>query len=392
MTSTPDPTPGPAPEPSAPAPPPRVPREREQLMQVVFYGTVLLIAWLMWKVVQPFLLELGWAAVLAICLNPIRERLAPRLGPTRTSIVLVLGVLLLLVVPLFFVGYTLLSDGATSVDYVQQKLNDQGGPAALFHRLWDWARARVPALPEEQVVLSGISSSVGRLLQHVANRAGSIFASVLGYTFSLVIMLSILFFLLKDAPSFARALRRVMPFGPEQNERFISISSELVSASVTSTIAIAAIQGVIGGTAFVLLAVPGALLWAFIMTILAFLPLIGSALIWAPVAVWLAVTGHLVKGIVLALVGLLVIGNVDNVVRPLLLSGKSKLNTLVLIISLMGGVSAFGFIGIVLGPLVAVLLTAIVDTYALPPGDGPPTTAAAPEPGAPGAPPPAGPQ
>jgi predicted PurR-regulated permease PerM len=89
------------------------------------------------------------------------------------------------------------------------------------------------------------------------------------------------------------------------------------------------------------------------------------------------VTGHLVKGIVLALVGILVIGNVDNVVRPLLLSGKSKLNTLVLIISLMGGVSAFGFIGIVIGPLVAVLLTAIVDTYAVR-VDEPPRAAAEP--------------
>jgi predicted PurR-regulated permease PerM len=390
MPSSQDPTTGPAPEPAAPAPPPHGPREREQLTQVVFYGTVLLIAWLMWKIVEPFLIELGWAAVLAICLDPVRGRLEPRLGKTRGAIVLVLGVLLLLVVPLVFLGYTLADEGATSVDYVQQMLEDQGGPAALFHRAWDWARSRVPALPEEQVVLSGISASVGRLLQHAADRTGSIVARLLGISFSLVITLSILFFLLRDATAFARALRRVMPFGPEQNERFISISSELVSASVTSTLAVAAVQGVIGGVAFVSLGVPGALLWAVMMTILAFLPLIGSALVWAPVAVWLALTGHLVKGIVLALVGLLVIGNVDNVVRPLLLSGKSKLNTLVLIISLMGGVSAFGFIGIVLGPLVAVLLTAIVDTYAARVDDARPAAPPAPRPVAPTEPPAAG--
>ncbi len=381
MTSTPVPTTPPAAEPAA-APPPPPPRERELLMQAVFFGTVLLIAWLGWRVVQPFLLELGWAAVLAICLNPIRERLEPRLGPTRTSIVLVVGVLLLLVVPLVFVGFTLVNEGATSVDYVQRKLEDQGGPAALFHRAWDWARARVPALPEEQDVLSSISASIGRVLQQVADRTGSIVARLVGVTFSLVIMLSILFFLLRDTPYFARALRRVMPFGPEQNQRFIAITSELVSASVTSTIAIAAVQGAIGAIAFVLLGVPAALLWAVMMTIMAFLPLVGSALVLAPVAVWLAVTGHLVKGVVLAGVGLLVIGNVDNVVRPLLLSGKSKLNTLVLIISLMGGVSAFGFIGIVIGPLVAVLLTAIVDTYAVrldePPAPPPASPASAP--------------
>ena len=114
---------------------------------------------------------------------------------------------------------------------------------------------------------------------------------------------------------------------------------------------------------FALLGVNGAVLWGATMFILAFLPLVGATLVWLPVAVWLALSGSLVKGIVLAAVGVLVLGNVDNVVRPLLLSGKAKMNTLVLIISLMGGVSAFGFIGIVLGPLVAALLTALVESY-----------------------------
>ena len=347
----------PLPEPETTTP------ETARLVHAVFYGTVLLVGWLMWKVVQPFALEIGWAVVLAICLNPIRNRLAARLGETRAAILIVVGVLLLVFLPALFVGYTLYNEGALGVDYVQHKLDDEGGPAGLFHHLWDWARARVPVLPDERTVLSGISARVGRLLELVASRAGSILASVFGFVLSLVIMLSILFFLVRDSPAFALALRRVMPFDHEQNERFMRLASDLVSASVTSTLAIAAIQGLITGAVLVLLGVPGAILWGLMTTILSFLPLVGGALVWAPVAIWLAVTGHLVKGIVLALVGLLVLGNVDNVVRPLLLSGKSQINTLVLIVSLTGGVSAFGFIGIVLGPLVAVLATAIVESY-----------------------------
>jgi predicted PurR-regulated permease PerM len=182
-------------------------------------------------------------------------------------------------------------------------------------------------------------------------------------------MLSILFFLLRDASAFDRTLRRLMPFGPEQNDRFLEVATALVSASVTSSLVIAAVQGALAGITFALLGVQGAVLWGVMTTILAFVPLVGAALVWAPIAVWLAVTGQLVKGIILALVGLLVLSNVDNVVRPLLLVGKSKMSTLVLIISLMGGVSAFGFIGIVVGPLVAVLLTAILDSYYARPGD-----------------------
>jgi predicted PurR-regulated permease PerM len=115
---------------------------------------------------------------------------------------------------------------------------------------------------------------------------------------------------------------------------------------------------------------------------------VGATLVWLPAAVWLALSGSLVKGIVLAAVGVLVLGNVDNLVRPLLLSGKSQMNTLVLVISLMGGVSAFGFIGIVLGPLVAAILTALVESYhqepepvaaASGPADGPVVAAVAAE-------------
>jgi predicted PurR-regulated permease PerM len=337
--------------------------ESRRLAQVVFYGTVLLIAWIMWKVVQPFVLEIGWAVVLAICLNPIRLRIEPRFGRTKTALTLVLAVLVLVVVPAVFVAHTLYDSGGSGVDYVQRKLADEGGPMGLFHRLWEWVRARAPFLPDEPAVVSELSERLGQIVTFAASQAGRVVASVLTFLFSLVIMLSILFFLLRDASGFAGRLKRVMPFKPEHNDRFVAISSELVSACVTATLVIAAIQGIVGGIVLALLGVKGAVLWGLIMTILSFLPLVGAALVWGPVALWLALSGHLVKGIVLALVGILILGNVENVVRPLLLAGKSKLNTLVLIISLMGGVSAFGFIGIVLGPLAAVMLEAILESY-----------------------------
>jgi predicted PurR-regulated permease PerM len=111
------------------------------------------------------------------------------------------------------------------------------------------------------------------------------------------------------------------------------------------------------------LGIQGAVLWGVMMGLLSFLPMFGSALVWAPAAIWLALSGSLTKGIILAAVGLGIMGQVDNVLRPLLLSGKARLSTLVLVISLLGGVSAFGFIGIVLGPLVAALVTAIFESY-----------------------------
>jgi predicted PurR-regulated permease PerM len=337
--------------------------EAERVSQLVFYGTILLIGWLAFRIVQPFLVEIGWAVVLAICLDPVRVRLQPRLGPTRAALLLTLAVVLLLVVPVVFIGTTIVSEGGPAVSYLEAQLQDQSAAAGWFHKGWEWARSRAPFLPPEQEVIAKIAASVGRMAEFAAGQAGGLLKGVAGFLFALVITLAVLFFLLRDASSFARALRRVLPFRPEQNARLIALTSDLVSASVTATIAIAAVQGLIGGVTFALLGVRGAVLWGVMMFVLAFLPLVGATLVWAPAAIWLALSGSLAKGIVLALVGLLVLSSVDNVLRPLLLSGKAQMNTLVLIISLMGGVSAFGFIGIVLGPLVAALLTALVESY-----------------------------
>ncbi len=337
--------------------------EAQRVSQLVFYGTVLLIGWLAFQIVKPFLVPIAWAVVLGICLEPARLRVLPRLGPTRTAAALTLAVVLLLVIPTVFVGTAVVTEGGPAVRFLEAQLQDQGGPAGWFHKAWDEARARAPFLPPEQEVIARITASVGKVAEFLAGQAGGILKGAASFLFSLFITLAVLFFMLRDADAFRLAIRRVLPFGAEQNERLVVLTRDLVSASVTATLAIAALQGVLGGLTFALLGIDGWVLWGAIMGIVALLPLVGATLVWLPAAVWLALSGSLVKGIVLAAVGVLVLGNVDNVVRPILLSGKAQMNTLVLIISLMGGVSAFGFIGIVLGPLVAALLTALVESY-----------------------------
>lgn len=352
--------------------------EAERFSQLVFYATVLLIGYLAWRIVQPFIGEIGWAVVLAVCLEPVREWLEPRLGPTRTALILTLVVLLLIVVPVVFIATTLIREGGPAVSYVEQQLKDQGGAAGWFHSGWEWARARAAFLPDEQEVIGRITASLGGVAQFLASQAGGLLASAAGFVFSLGITLAVLFFIVRDASDFAGAVRRVLPFGPQQNARLVAIASELVTASVTATLAICVLQGVIGGLTFALLGIQGAVLWGVMMALLSFLPLLGATIVWAPAALWLGLSGSWTKAIILAVVGLGVMGQVDNVVRPLLLSGKAKMSTLLLIISLMGGISAFGFLGIVLGPLVAALLAALVEAqHEAAPGVGSPQAKAA---------------
>jgi predicted PurR-regulated permease PerM len=337
--------------------------ENPRVSQVLFYGALLLLAWLAYRIVEPFLVQIGWAIVLTICLEPLQARLRPRLGPTRTALVLTVLVLVLFVLPVLFAGFALVSEGQGVVEQLRAELSDKGGAAAWLHTAWEWIRVRVPWLPPEEEVIARAEASAGSVAGFMASRAGALVKGVAVLALNLVITLGLLFFLLRDSPAFAAGLRRALPFGPEQNERLIGLTEELVSASVTATLAISVIQGIVGGVTFALLGIKGAAVWGLVMGILSFLPLVGATLVWLPAAVWLALSGSITKGLILLAVGAGIMGNVDNVVRPLLLSGKARMNTLVLIVSLLGGVSAFGFIGIVLGPLVAAIATAVFESY-----------------------------
>jgi len=253
--------------------------EAERFSQIIFYGTVLLIGYLAWRIVQPFLVEIGWAVVLAICLEPLRVRVQPRLGRTRTAALLTVLVLVLIVLPVLFVGGAVVNQAGPAVKYVDAQLRGQGGPAGWLDTGWTWLRARAPFLPTEEEVVSQITASLGRFAQFLAGQAGGLLASALGLVLALGITLAVLFFLLRDASRFATALGRALPFGAEQNARLLRIASDLVFASVTATIAVSAIQGVIGGVAFVALGIQGAALWGVVMFLTALVPVVGASLV-----------------------------------------------------------------------------------------------------------------
>ncbi len=334
---------------------------------MAFFASVLLILWLAYRIVEPFLVEIGWAAVLAICLDPVRVLLRRTFSPTRTALVLILMVVVLLVIPVIVVGGMVLTEGATAVSYVDAELRSKGGSSAWLHQGWQWLREKAPVLPPEDEAIGKVTASLGALAQFMAGQAGGVLKGLANFVFALAITLTLLFFVLRDAVSLSESLHRSLPFGPEHNLRFLAITRALVSASVTATLLIAATQGVLGGLTFALLGIPGSAMWGVMIGLLALLPMMGATLVWLPAGLWLLLSGSAAKGIVVLLVGVLILGNVDNVIRPLMLSGKSQVSTPVLIISLLGGLSAFGFIGIVLGPLVAALLTALAETYPMTP-------------------------
>jgi predicted PurR-regulated permease PerM len=348
---------------------------RERVTQLLFYGALLLLAYLLYQIVEPFLVQLGWAAVLAICIRPFHAGLERRLGPTRAALASTLLVLVLIIAPAIGVMSALIGEGGHAVTSVQEALRSQG--SERVQAVWDWAQQHV-TLPPIDEVKSAVVSRIGSMAGLIAAKAGGIARDAAVFVFDLVVTLLALFFLLRDGAAVERAIRRLLPFEEGHKDRLIAQTRELVAASVTASLVIAVIQGLIGGVTFAILGVRAAVLWGVVMAIASLLPVVGTGLVWLPAGVWLLVSGEVARGIVLLAVGAVVISNVDNVVRPLLLADKSTMNGLVVFISLMGGVSAFGPIGLILGPLVVATVTALLEDYTERPVPGEPAAAASP--------------
>jgi predicted PurR-regulated permease PerM len=330
----------------------------DRFSQLLFYGVVLLVAYLAFTIIQPFLAPLAWAGIFALTFSPVCRWLVPRLGQTRAALATTLIAAFVIVGPVATLLSMLANEIPPAVAFLQT-LPQKASPE-LVREVWDMLRQRVPfPLPEDPTML--ITDAGRAVAGFLAPRLGGIAANLLATIGSLFVMLFGLFFFLRDADGMGDLIRRVLPFPEEERERLIVETRDMVVASVGAGLMVAAIQGFLGGVALWLLGMASPVLWGSAMAVCSLIPVVGASLVWAPIAIWWLLTGEVVRGLVLAGLGAGVIGMADNVLRPLLLSGRTTASGLVIFIGLLGGVGAFGFVGLVLGPIVLVTAGTLLD-------------------------------
>jgi len=178
----------------------------------------------------------------------------------------------------------------------------------------------------------------------------------------LVVALFATFFLLRDSDAIMRVVRQLLPLDDDGREQLIARTRDLIVAGVVSSVVVAVLQGVLGGVAFALVGIRAPVFWGVAMGFACLLPL-GAWIVWLPAAITLAVSGELVRAAVLATLGFIVVSGVDNVARPMLLSGRAHINGLVIFISLLGGIAVFGLLGLVLGPVLVATALGLLDAH-----------------------------
>jgi predicted PurR-regulated permease PerM len=333
---------------------------------LLFYAAVALLFYLVYRIFEPFLVPLGWGVVLAVCAYPLHERLVRRWGATRAAAASTLLVTLLLVGPALAIAGGLVNEAAAAVHFLGQGRADWAAQLPEpVHRALDWLRQR-GIIGEQTDPVQLAREAATRLAGVLAQDAGAVLRNAAAVALKLFIMLFALFFLFRDAEALVARTRNILPFEEPRREEMLAQTRELIFASVTASLIIGAIQGLLGGISFALVALPSPLFWGAAMGLLALLPIIGAWLVWVPAVLWLLAHGEYGKGLFLAGVCGGVAGTMDHFVRPLLLRGKARMSALLILISVLGGISVFGFLGFVLGPIVVAAASSLLDTYTAP--------------------------
>jgi predicted PurR-regulated permease PerM len=320
-------------------------------------------------VLLPFGGAVFWGIVLAIVFAPIYRWLLKKTGekPNLASFLTLLLIIVIVILPLTLVAVSLVDQIASVVEMIRSgELTVNMFFTKVMAALPTWLvnlldRFNLTSLASLQQKLTAAASQISQTL---AMQALNVSLYTVDFLTSLCIMLYLLFFLLRDGASLSNKIRAAVPLSGMYKQRLFSNFTTVIRATVKGNILVAIAQGALGGLAFWFLDVRAPLLWAVLMAFLSLLPAIGAALVWAPVAIYFLASGSVLEGVGLIVWGVVVIGLVDNILRPILVGKDTKMPDYIVLFSTVGGMALFGLNGFVIGPVVAALFLAAWDLFA----------------------------
>lgn len=338
----------------------------KRIQSAFFLGVLLLTTLLFLWLIRAFLQPLFWAAVLAIVFNPL-HRLWLRVARNRRSAaagLALLSIVLIVLIPLFLVGYSLSVEAVGLYQRIVAGEIDLGRPLRWLEQapvLKDWF-ARF-GLNREDLV--GKASEAALTLTRVlASQAVIVGQSTLHFVLNLAIMLYLLFFFLRDGHTLIERLIQSLPLGDARERKLFGKFATVARATIKGTFVVAIGQGTIGGVLFWITGIHSPVFWGVVMTITSVIPAVGTVIVWLPAAIYLLLTGAIWQGVLVLVGGSLVISVVDNVLRPILVGKDTQMPDALILLSTLGGITVFGVSGFVIGPIVAAFFVAVWEMFA----------------------------
>jgi predicted PurR-regulated permease PerM len=327
--------------------------------------------YLCWSMLQPFIEVVLWAVVLVIVFFPVHRRIQARVGsPGWSALLSCLLVIFVILVPLTLLTFAVVNELSDFAQMLQPKPDGTGGAAGAAAGLLDpnnpyigpivrWAGQYIDLsrLGSQEFIAERLKGVSG----FIASRTLGFVGGAVGFVVEVFFVIFTMYYLFRDGERMRAAAYDMMPLSGPQAREILDRTGEVIGASVYGVLVIAVVQGVLGGGAFWALGLPSPLLWGVVMIFLSLIPMLGSFIVWVPAAVYLGLTGEWGKAVMLAVWGALVIGSVDNFLRPKLVGERTRLHELLVFFSVLGGLQVFGVLGIVLGPVIVAITIALLD-------------------------------
>ncbi len=320
--------------------------------------------WLVW----PFYGAVLWGTVTAIMFAPLCRRLTEAMGRRRNlaALATVVVIVTIVILPLTLIGMSLIQEASG----VYKRMQAGELHLARFFQLTldslpPWAADLLDrfGLVSLDAMQEKISASLVTGSQFLTGQAFSLGQSTFEFITNLFVMLYLLFFLLRDEAALFTRIKDAIPLRTEQKQALLRKFTVVIRATVKGDLLVALLQGALGGLMFWALGIGAPLLWAVVMAFLSLLPVVGAALVWLPVALYLLATGALWQGLGLIAYGALVIGLIDNILRPILVGKDTKMPDYVVLISTLGGIATLGPNGFIIGPVIAAMFIAAWDIF-----------------------------
>jgi predicted PurR-regulated permease PerM len=342
--------------------------KRETLLVVALLLLFAAVFALFYSIISPFFVPIAWAAVLVVTVQPLYYRLRPKFKRRGVSaLIMTILVSVVIIAPLTYLIAALVGEAANLYAKVQEGLTQ--------HSL-EWIDIRNHPLVQgllqrlEGVVdtsqwdlKSAVTNALKDISGFVVTNTAAFLTNMGRAVFHFVLVLLTMYYLFKDGDKLIEQVKESIPLFKDQSGQMLAKVTDVVRATIYGGLVVAAIQGALGGIMFWILGIPSPVFWGTMMGFLSLIPVLGAFMVYIPAAIILALSGAYIKAIILVVFGTAVVSQIDNFLKPMLISGRTQLHPLLLFFSILGGLQVFGFLGLILGPVVAAIFVAIFELY-----------------------------
>ena len=333
---------------------------------------VLLISTLFLAMIRQFLMPLILAGIFSALSYPIYSKFEKWFGGRRSpaSAVTVIIILCVIIVPLSglfaIVAAQAVKMGTVAKPWIEQQISEPGAISNLLQQYMPFYETIIK--PFEQYhdqIISKAGELAGSMSSFIIDKLKSATIGTANMIISIFIMLYCMFFFLIQGDSILKKILYYLPLEDHDERRLLNKFTSVTRATLKGTIVIGVLQGTLAGLAFAVLGIQSAVFWGTLMAVLSVIPSVGSAIIWAPAVIYLLMTHHILKGVILFVFCAFVVGSMDNLLRPRLVGKDTEMHELMILFGTLGGIFMFGMVGMIIGPVIAALFVTVWEIYGI---------------------------